>query len=134
MEVRGMFGAGDAIRAIRVLIVDDSPDVRNGLKGILRPHGDVEVVGEAGHGLEAISMAAELRPDVILMDAQMPRMDGIEATQHIKRRMPEIKVLFLTVIQDYQEAAIDAGADDFLLKYAGREELLRAIRKLGHAA
>jgi len=64
----------------------------------------------------------------------MPRMDGIEATQLIKRRMPETKVLFLTLILDYREEAIAAGADDFLLKYADREELLRAIRNLAPAA
>jgi DNA-binding NarL/FixJ family response regulator len=91
-------------------------------------------VGEAGHGLEAIAMATELRHDVILMDAQMPRMDGVETTHFTKRRMPGIKVLFLTVLLEYREAAADAGADDFLLKDSGRDELLRAIRRLGHAA
>jgi len=118
-----MSPAGEPRRPIRVLVVDDCPDVRHGLKAILGPHRDVEVVGEAGHGLEAVAVAAELRPNVVLMDVQMPRMDGIEATQLIKRRMPETKVLFLTLI-----------LDDFLLKYADREELLRAIRNLAPAA
>ena len=121
-------------RVISVLIVDDSLGIRDGLKGILAPHPDVEVVGEAGHGLEAIAVANELRPDVILMDAQMPRMDGMEATHFIKRHLPEVKVLFLAMIVDHRKAAVDAGADGFLLKSSGRAELLQAIRNLGHAA
>ena len=133
-EEMGVSVTSGATRAIRVLIVDDSPDIRDGLKGILAPHSDVEVVGEAGHGLEAIAIANELRPDVILMDAQMPRMDGMEATHFIKRHLPEAKVLFLAMILDHRKAAVDAGADGFLLKSSGRAELLQAIRNLGHAA
>ena len=129
-----MSAARGTPRAIRVLIVDDSPGVRDGLKGILAPHPDVEAVGEAEHGLEAIAIANELRPDVILMDAQMPRMDGTEATHFIKRHVPEAKVLFLAMILDQRKAAADAGADAFLLKSSGREELLQAIRNLGLAA
>ena len=120
-----------ALEKIRVLIVDDSSQVRSGLQGILRPHPDIEVVGEATDGLEAITTAEQLQPDVILMDAQMPEMDGIEATRRIKEKLPSIKILFLTVHSEFIDAALAAGADGYLLKDSGRQELLQAIRKLG---
>ena len=81
--------------------------------------------------MEAITTAEQLQPDVILMDAQMPEMDGIEATRRIKEQLPSIKVLFLTVHAEFIDAALAAGADDYLLKDSGRRELLQAIRKLG---
>ena len=119
---------------IRILIVDDSADVRDGLRYILGFHGDLEVVGEARHGLEAISRVAELHPDLVLMDAQMPEMDGVEATHFVKDHKPDVKVLFMTVLQEFKEAAIDAGADAFLSKFSPRQELVEAIRRLGRAA
>ena len=119
------------VEKIRVLIVDDSSAVRDGLQSILRAHPEIEVVGEAADGLEAMDEAERLRPDVILMDAQMPEMDGVEATRRIKETLPNIKILFLTVHTEHMDAAITAGADSYLLKDCGRHELLQAIRKLG---
>ena len=119
---------------IKVLIVDDSSVVRDGLKGILRAHPEIAMVGEAENGLEAIDKADQLKPDVILMDAQMPVMDGMEATRQIKERLPVVKVLFLTVHAGYMEDALAAGADGYLPKDSGRRELLQAIRELGGLA
>ena len=116
---------------ITVLIVDDSPAVRDGLRSILQANPDIDEVGEAADGLAAIARVEELQPDIILMDAQMPRMDGIEATRHIKARWPDIKILFLTVHMEFMEAADAAGADAYLLKDSGREELLQVVRDLG---
>ena len=120
--------AGD--EPIRVLIVDDDPDARNALASILRPHRRVLVVGAAESGTEALQLAKELRPTVVLMDAQMPGMNGAEATRHIKEQLPEIKVLCLLVhIRDIP-TALAAGADAYLMKDAGRLALCRKISDL----
>ncbi len=117
---------------IKVLISDDSRVVRNGLHSILRAYPDIEVVGEAVDGLDAIAKAEQLRPNIILMDGQMPEMDGIEATRCIKERFPSIKILFLTVHIGFIEGALAAGADCYLTKDCNRHELLEVIRDLGH--
>ena len=114
----------------RVLIVDDSPEARNGLQSMLTTHPDLEVVGEAQDGIEALTMAEQLRPDVILMDSQMPLMDGVEATRQIKERWPDIKILVLTVHTMYIEPALAAGADDCLMKDVTSRELLYAVRRV----
>ena len=114
-----------------ILIVDDSAVVRDGLRSILQANADMEVLGEAVDGLAAIAGAEELQPDIILMDAQMPQMDGIEATRRIKAQWPNIKILFLTVHTEFIEAAVAAGADAYLLKDSGRKELLQVVRELG---
>ena len=119
------------LEKIKVLIVDDSSAVRNGLQSILRANPDIHVVEEASDGLEAIGKAEQLEPGVILMDAQMPELDGIEATRRIKERFPHIKVLVLTVHDAYIDMALAAGADSYLLKDSGRQKLLQAIRELG---
>ena len=116
----------------KILIVDDSAVVRDGLRSILQANADMEVLGEAVDGLAAIAGAEELQPDIILMDAQMPQMDGIEATRRIKAQWPDINILFLTVHMEFLEAAVAAGADAYLLKDSGRKELLQAIRELGY--
>ena len=116
---------------ITVLIADDSSAVRDGLQSILRAYPDIKVVGEATNGVEATAKAEQLQPKVILMDAQMPELDGIEATRQIKERWPNIKILLLTVHTEYIEAALAAGADGHLLKDSGRQELVQAIKKLG---
>ena len=114
-----------------VLIVDDSAAVRDGLRIILGANPDIEVLGEVADGLAAIASVEELQPDVVLMDAQMPQMDGMEATRRIKARWPDIKVLLLTVHTEFIEAAVAAGADAYLLKDSGREELRQVVRELG---
>ena len=121
---------GVAIELIRVLIVDDSAAVRDGLTSILTTEGNFDVVGEATNGSEAIEAVARLVPQVVLMDAQMPVLDGIEATRVIKATTPNTKVLFLSVHPMYLQDGLDAGADAVMLKDTGRNELLTAIREL----
>jgi len=119
---------------IKVLIVDDNEVVREGLSSILGPHDDIEVVGKAVDGLDAVAQAEKLHPDVILMDAQLPQIDGTEATRRIKRTFPDVKVLFLTVYGDYVGDALAAGASWYLTKDCRREVLLEAIRVLAQSS
>jgi DNA-binding NarL/FixJ family response regulator len=118
--------------SIRLLIVDDQELVRTGFRLFLETHDDLDVVGEAGDGAEAIERARRLRPDVILMDIRMPRMDGIEATARLTSAglEPPPRVLVLTTfdLDEYVFGALRAGAAGFLLKDAPRERLLEAIR------
>ena len=118
---------------IAVLIVDDNEVVREGLKSILEPQADIKVIGEAADGLDAVAKAEKLNPDVILMDAHMPAMDGTEATRRIKRSLPDVKILFLTVYGDYVGAALDAGASWYLTKDCRRQDLMEAIRVLARS-
>ena len=119
-----------ATELIRVLIVDDSATVRDGLASILVAGGEFDVVGEATNGVEAIEAVAGLEPQVVLMDAQMPVLDGIEATRRIKASNTRTKILFLTVHPMYLEEGLTAGADLALLKDVERADLLSAIREL----
>jgi DNA-binding NarL/FixJ family response regulator len=118
--------------SIRLLIVDDQELVRTGFRLFLETQDDLEVVGEAGDGAEAIERARELRPDIVLMDIRMPRMDGVEATARLTaaRIEPPPRVLVLTTfdLDEYVFGALRAGAAGFLLKDAPREQLLEAIR------
>jgi DNA-binding NarL/FixJ family response regulator len=115
---------------IRVLIADDQALVRTGFRMILGAEDDLEVVGEAGDGLEAVDLIARLRPDVVLMDIRMPGLDGIEATRRALAARPEVKVVVLTTfdLDEYVYAALQAGASAFLLKDAKESQLLAAIR------
>jgi NarL family two-component system response regulator LiaR len=115
---------------IRVLIVDDHSVVRQGLRMFLKLDPEIEVVGEAGDGAAAVELARKLRPDVVLMDLLMPVMDGIAATQTIRRELPEVEVLALTsVLEDASVVgAVRAGAIGYLLKDTKADELCRAIR------
>lgn len=115
---------------IRLLIVDDHLVVRKGTREILEDEADMEVVGEAANGEEAIEQVGLLSPDVILMDISMPKMNGIEATKCIKARYPKTSVLILTSYDEdsYIFALIDAGAAGYLLKNAEEEELINAVR------
>ncbi|MEU0603102.1 response regulator transcription factor [Streptomyces sp. NPDC006393] len=115
---------------IRVLIADDHPLVRDGITAVLATQPDLDVAGTAGTGEEAVRQVAELRPDVVLMDLQMPGAGGIAATAEITAAHPGVPVLVLTTYDTDADitAAIDAGASGYLLKQAGREELCAAIR------
>ncbi|MFW0182601.1 response regulator [Rothia sp. CCM 9417] len=117
---------------IRVLLADDQELVRSGFSLILSMEDDMEVVGQAGNGQEAIALTGQTRPDVILMDVQMPVMDGIEATARIRQEYPETSVLILTTFdrEDYLFAALEAGASGFLLKTSDADDLVDAIRKV----
>ena len=115
---------------VRVLVADDQVLVRTGLRTILEETGDIEVVGEAADGVEAVERAAALAPDVVLMDVRMPRMDGIAATRLVRERPDAPRVLVLTTfdLDEYVYAALRAGASGFLLKDAPRADLIAAIR------
>jgi DNA-binding NarL/FixJ family response regulator len=118
------------LEQIRVLIADNHPHFRDGLRALLLSAADLEVVGEAEDGREAISLAADLQPDVILMDLGMPEVNGIEATRAILRTSPHISVLVVSMQEDDDSvfAALQAGARGYLLKGALKAEILRSIR------
>ena len=115
---------------VRVLIADDHPLFREGMRGRLDRMGDIEVVGEASGGDEAVRLSRELEPHVVLMDIKMPGLNGIEATREILRRNPRVGVLMLTMFEDDDSvfAAMRAGARGYLLKDSGGEEVVHAIR------
>ncbi len=123
-----------AVDSIRVMIVDDNAAVREGLESILSANADITVVATAANGEEAVDSVATHAPDVVLMDSQMPVMDGVEATHRIKEASPGVKILFLTVHPSHIAAGLEAGADAALLKDVGRHEILSAIRKLAGAS
>ena len=116
---------------IRVLVADDQPLVRDGLAAIIGADDELELVGSAANGREAIALSRELRPDMVVMDVRMPEMDGIEATRAILRAPgPSPRILVLTTydVDDYVYEALRAGASGFMLKDAPRHQLLSAIR------
>jgi DNA-binding NarL/FixJ family response regulator len=115
---------------VRLLIADDHPIVRAGFEGMLVEMSDLEVVGEAENGEEAVRLAQRLRPDVVLMDLRMPVVDGVEATNRIKEEDPGANILVLTTYDSDADIlrAIEAGATGYLLKDTPREDLFRAIR------
>ena len=115
---------------IRIIIADDHPIVREGLATVLNQEEDLEVVGQAGNGLEAVAQASELHPDIILMDLQMPEMDGVAAIEKIKEESPAIGIIILTTYDtdDYIFRGIEAGARGYLLKDSPPAEVLKAIR------
>ena len=116
---------------ITVLIVDDHAVVRHGIRALLEAEGDFLVVGEVGSGGEAVLLAADLAPDVVLMDLLMPEMNGIEATRLLKQRSPYSQVIVLTSYHEDEHIfpAMRAGALSYLLKGVGLEELTEAVRK-----
>jgi len=116
---------------VRILLVDDHDLFREGLAGIISTQPDMQVVGEAGDGLEAIVKARELKPDLILMDIQMPGCDGLEATQKIKQALPATVIVMLTVRDEEEKLfeAIKNGAQGYLLKNIRSKELLEGLRR-----
>ena len=112
---------------VRVLIADDQRVARQGLVALLSLLPQIEVVGEASNGREVVEKVAEYHPDVVVLDVQMPTMDGLDAMRFIKQRWPEVRAVVLTMYAGYHRLAQQAGADAFLLKGATVEELKTAI-------
>lgn len=125
---------GANVEPLRVLVADDHPFFRDGLRSLLASSPDMELVGEASTGEEVVPLAAELQPDVILMDVQMPGMDGIEATRRIAQDNPHVYILVVTMFEDDGTVfrAMRAGARGYLLKGANYAEMLRAIKAVGN--
>ncbi|MFC5558629.1 response regulator [Ureibacillus thermophilus] len=117
---------------IRVLIADDHHVVRRGLQFFLKTQKDIEVVGEAKNGMEAVQLVEQLLPDIVLMDLVMPEMDGIEATKKIKAQWPKVQVLMLTSFSDKDHVlpAIEAGAAGYQLKDIEPDDLVNSIRQV----
>jgi DNA-binding NarL/FixJ family response regulator len=117
---------------IRVLVVDDHPIVRQGLVGVLSDESDLEVVGEAASGREAIALVSRLRPDVVLLDLEMPELDGVEAIPMLKSANPSVEILVFTAYDTDERVlgAIRGGARGYLLKGASADEIARGIRSV----
>ncbi len=120
------------VRRVRVLIADDRLWARAGLRALLSTRPEVEVVGEAADGREALELVEVQRPDVVLLDAQMPVLDGLETTRLIKARWPETRVIVLTMHAAYRSEALAAGADRFLVKGAPTTQLFEAVLSSDH--
>jgi len=118
------------VTPLRVVLADDQDLVRAGFRVILGAEADIEVVGEAGDGLAAVELVGRLKPDVVLMDVQMPGVDGLEATRRVLGSGDPVKVVILTTFdrEDYLFAALRAGASGFLLKNASPEDLVESVR------
>ncbi|QYH34533.1 response regulator transcription factor [Salinibacterium sp. M195] len=117
---------------IRVVVADDHPIVRSGIVGLLSSADDIEVVGEASDGAEAVALATQLSPDVVLMDLRMPGLGGAEATAHIVAARPDVRVVILTTYESDENilTAIEAGASGYLLKAAPQDEILAGLRSV----
>jgi len=117
---------------IRVVVADDHPIVRSGIVGLLSSADDIEVVGEASDGSEAVALATQLSPDVVLMDLRMPGLGGAEATAQLVAARPDVRVLILTTYESDENilTAIEAGASGYLLKAAPQEEILAGLRSV----
>ena len=115
---------------IRVVVADDSPSIREGLSSVLSAQKDIEVVATAQDGIEAVSHAQGFNPDVIVMDTNMPKLDGIEATRQIKQIEPSIGVLIFSALADSIREGVSAGADAFLSKDSDTDELINKIREV----
>lgn len=120
------------MEGIKVLIVDDHTVVRKGIRALLETEPGITVVGEAGDGEDAVHKALALKPDVVLMDLVMPKLDGVRATRELKEKLPGVKILVLTSFAEDKRIveAIEAGALGYLLKDSSPEDLLRAIREV----
>src|ERR687885_1710664 len=116
---------------IRVLLADDHAVVRKGVREFLEDEPDIEVVGEASDGQQAVELAVALQPDVIVMDVAMPQLSGVEATKRIRSLAPAVRILALTAYDDepYIFGLLDAGVTGYMLKTAESQELVRAVRE-----
>jgi DNA-binding NarL/FixJ family response regulator len=116
--------------SVRVVVIDDHPVVRAGIVGLLAGEDDLEVVGEGSDGAEVLDLVERLRPDVVLMDLRMPRVDGATATGHLQAAYPEVRVVVLTTYESDADIlrAVEAGATGYLLKDTPREDLVEAVR------
>src|SRR5215211_6594534 len=116
----------------RLAIIDDHELARESLRKMLSVESDIEIVGEAANGRQALLLCSRLRPDLILMDVRMPEMDGLAATKEVKERYPETSVLMLTMHEnpDYLLEALKAGAAGYVLKDAPQEEIIEAVRRV----
>ena len=115
---------------IRVLLAEDSLHILNSLSGLISTQPDFLLVGAARDGIEAIELTNELLPNIVVMDGQMPRLDGVEATRRIKQEAPSVGILFFSVFTDYMEASVAAGADGYLTKDCSSTELFDEIRRI----
>jgi DNA-binding NarL/FixJ family response regulator len=117
---------------IKVLLVDDQTLIRQGIRLLLEIEPDIQVVGQAANGLEALQQAESLHPDVVLMDVRMPEMDGVAATRALSARFPAVKVIILTTFEDDETVfeGLKAGARGYLLKDISSEEMAQAVRKV----
>jgi DNA-binding NarL/FixJ family response regulator len=111
----------------KVLIADDNMRARLGLRGLLTLYQEIEVIGEATDGLEAVEMVRAQQPDVVLMDVRMPQVDGLEATRQIKGRWPQVRVVAVSMYASHRAEVLAAGAEAFVVKGSPTEELLAAI-------
>ena len=118
--------------SLRVVLADDHVMVRQGIRQFLEEEADIAVIAEAADGQEALKLVAEHRPDLVVLDVQMPGMTGVEATRQIRSRFPGVRILILTAYDDdpYVFALLRAGADGYILKSAPAEELVRAVRSV----
>lgn len=123
------------IRPIQVLLVDDHAAIRQQVKELITAEAGIAVIGEATDGLEAITRARELEPDLVLMDVRLPGQSGLEATRQLKDEMPKVKVIILTLfdLPIYRDTALAYGASDYVIKKAMFKELLPAIQRVMYA-
>ncbi len=121
------------VEGLQVLIVDDQPRARRSLKALLATCSQVETSREAVDGRDALARVEEILPDVILMDARMPEMDGLQATRFIKARWPQVKVIVLSMYAEYMDEALAAGADAFVSKGAPADRLLATLSAVTHS-
>jgi len=120
-------------KKMRILIVDDNHSFRKGMRALLSIQPDMKVTGEAPNGHTAMEMIQELHPDLVLLDAHMPGMTGVEVTRQIKSQWPQVKVILMTMYADYRSKSIEAGADAFMTKGIPPEHVLSVIRGIEQA-
>lgn len=119
---------------VKLVLVDDHTLIRDGLKSLLKSERSIQIIGEAENGEQLLKLLEQVTPDVVMLDLNMPVMDGFETLQHLQRKHPQIKVLILTMLNQnsYVQRVRDAGANGFVLKSAGKEELVHAIKTVAN--